>query len=66
LIFKKFNFDQNLNFFLFLVPSLRKKRESGQILVVKRERESWLILIPTMINVDFSVELISSNEKRLS
>jgi hypothetical protein len=66
LIFKKFNFDQNLNFFLFLVPSLRKKRESGQILVVKRERESWLILIPTMKNVDFSVELISSNEKSLS
>jgi hypothetical protein len=66
LIFLKFNFDQNLNFFLFLVPSLRKKRESGQILVVKRERESWLILIPTMKNVDFSVELISSNEKSLS
>jgi hypothetical protein len=66
LIFKKFNFDQNLNFFLFLVPSLRKKRESGQILVVKKERESWLILIPTMKNVDFSVELISSNKKSLS
>jgi len=53
-IFQEFNFDSKLNFPYFLAPSLRNKRESVQILVVKKKK-SQLTLISAMKKIDFDV-----------